>query len=146
MTYEHKKELHDLVQSLNEKHRKEISDLESSQKSLSEKHKTELSDLSIKYETEKENLVKKHKTEMKRLEEDLSVGKSAALTQQREHLEREKEMCLRGLEEKIHSEHMEEISKVSVCLSPLAFSILILDKKLINRREKVKELTVRQSD
>ncbi|XP_053402690.1 kinesin-like protein KIFC3 [Mercenaria mercenaria] len=136
LLYEHKRELHSLVESINEKHKKETLHLENSQKSLLAQHETELSKLeeekakllsdleetkcqvqvelsklSVKFESEKDSLVKKNKVEMKQLEEDLNIAKSAALTQQREELQRERDMCLRELEEKLQSEHKGEISK-----------------------------------
>ncbi|XP_060596293.1 kinesin-like protein KIFC3 isoform X2 [Ruditapes philippinarum] len=137
LVYEHKKELHDLVESLNDKHKTATEQLEISQKSLVTKHvselskleeekskllsdleeikcqsQVELSKLSTKLETEKESIVKRQKVEIRQLEEDLNIAKSAALTQQREELQREKDMCLRELEEKLQSEHKEEVTKM----------------------------------
>lgn len=158
---EQKKDLHNLVEAQAEKHKAELTRLEMTYNSFKTDLETQLSEMEgekskllfqiedskcllqkemtenvEKLELEKERLEKKHQLELKQCEEDLQIAKTAALTQQREDLLREKDISLRELEQTLLAEHKEEITRMKAAfLVDLEEAILIERKTTAERMQ-----------
>lgn len=115
------KEFEDNHKADKKKYEQEVSKLESERRKQleafqqeCEKLKEELKSQSTKFDTEMGRLDRKYKMEVKQLEEDLTIAKTAAVNQMREEMQKEKQMSLSALEEKLNDEHKDQVEKVSV--------------------------------